>query len=502
MGKYWKGTKLNFKVFADRKDFIQQGKDANNFILSNVNDVRSYVSDANFSGLDKYENELLYQNQDLLQKSLESFDEIMSKIDMGGSFKKTRLKITDDKRGIFDFGLASKGLYKKQEYFSIELAQNSPDEFATAEYDFKPSGVVPFDFVEETFIGEDKFYWYTAAAGQKYELKKQQQGTRSIELKLPGAKLGYATKTKKAYIIHEKRGGKAKMVELFIPVNQGITFSTAMPLFLAARFFQMYGVMTKISVIRMYSERGDEYVAWSYPIKDYGDEMDFNFMALNGVDTRWWFGIRAVLNAINNKTQLENKQLERGNKNKLNTSDFKTYNGSGSLPPSSQAYVELFSRYRNWYSQEIEKGNIPPLRTDKKLLISGVDETLYRKSSLSTTQIIKVFFKILDTVDFQFNKPEEVCVRIYKRLVTDELDKYYANDVSKSQMTQQEKDSAMNNMRITLTSAFKSYVTAVLFDTYDFPEQGEYEEPKESGEKLQEELGEKISKLNQFLKTL
>ena len=60
MGKYWKGTKLNFKVFADRKDFIQQGKDANNFILSNVNDVRSYVSDANFSGLDKYENELLY----------------------------------------------------------------------------------------------------------------------------------------------------------------------------------------------------------------------------------------------------------------------------------------------------------------------------------------------------------------------------------------------------------------------------------------------------------
>ena len=378
---------------------------------------------------------------------------------MGGSFKKTRLKITDDKRGIFDFGLASKGLYKKQEYFSIELAQNSPDEFATAEYDFKPSGVVPFDFVEETFIGEDKFYWYTAAAGQKYELKKQQQGTRSIELKLPGAKLGYATKTKKAYIIHEKRGGKAKMVELFIPVNQGITFSTAMPLFLAARFFQMYGVMTKISVIRMYSERGDEYVAWSYPIKDYGDEMDFNFMALNGVDTRWWFGIRAVLNAINNKTQLENKQLERGNKNKLNTSDFKTYNGS-------------------------------------------VDETLYRKSSLSTTQIIKVFFKILDTVDFQFNKPEEVCVRIYKRLVTDELDKYYANDVSKSQMTQQEKDSAMNNMRITLTSAFKSYVTAVLFDTYDFPEQGEYEEPKESGEKLQEELGEKISKLNQFLKTL
>lgn len=498
MGKYWNNKELNFKVFADRADFIQKGKDANDFVINNISNSSSY--DADFNYLGAYENELIYEKPNLLQQAMETFDNIIAKIDMGGVFKKSRLKVTDDKRGIFDFGLAAKGLYKRQEYFSLELAQDSPDEFASAEYDFKPSGVVPFDFVEEDFVGEERFYWYTSANGKKYKLKTQQQGTRAVELKLPDARLMYATKTKKAYVMHEKKGGKAKMVELFIPVNQGITFSTAMPLFLAARFFQMYGVMTRISVIRMYNEVPD-YVAWAYPIKDYGDEMDFNFMALNGVDTRWWYSIRSVVKAINNKIQLENAQEAMGTKGKISNSSFKKYSGSGGLPTNSKAYVELFSRYRNWYTEEIAKGNLPPIRTDKKLLISGVDESLYNRSTLDTEEVLTVFYRILDTIDFQFNKAEDACQRIYKREVQDKLDELYVTQFQYLS-TQQEKDDAMKNNRITLTAKFKSYVQSVLFDTYDYPEGPPYEEPKESAEKLEEEMDEKLEKLNQFLKSL
>ena len=170
MGKYWENNELNFKIFANRADFIQQGKDANEFVLNNISNPKSY--DADFEYLGKYEKELKYENPKLLVEAMETFDNIIAKIDMGGVFKKSRLKITDDKRGIFDFGLAAKGLYRRQEYFSLELAQDFPDEFAGAEYDFKPSGVVPFDFVEETFIGEDRFYWYTSPSGKKYKLKK------------------------------------------------------------------------------------------------------------------------------------------------------------------------------------------------------------------------------------------------------------------------------------------------------------------------------------------
>lgn len=499
MGSHWNGTKLSFRSFKNRADFIQQGKDANAYNKNNISDPSRYDGGGKFSYLARYENKLQYESPDSLKDAIESFDNIISKIDMGGVFKKARLKVTDDKRGIFDFGLAAKGLYRRQEYFSLELAQDSPDEFAGAEYNFKPSGVVPFDFVVEDFVGEEKFYWYTAPNGKKYQLKKQQEGTRAVELKLPNARLVYATKTKKAYVMPEKKGGKAKMVELFIPVNKGIRLSTVLPLFLAARFFQLYGVMTRISVIRMY-DGYNEYTAWGYPIKDYGDEMDFNFMALNGVDTRWWYAIRAVVVAIKDKESIDEAKKSTG-KSKVSRIDFTEEGGSGGLPSDKKAYVELFSRYRNWYGEEIEKGNLPPLRTDKKLLISGVDERYYGRSSFSTQQIVNMFYRILDTVDFQFNSAEEACKRIYKRVVQDKLDEEYINNIQYLP-TQKDKDYELKNLRITLTAEFKTYVQSVLFDTYDYPEGGMYPEPAESAKKLDEELDEKLEKLKQFIESL
>ena len=501
MGSYWQSKTLNFKVFQDRADFIQQGKDAVEYTKTKLSSgSRSYENDILFQDLANYENELTYQNPRALQDFQESFDEIIAKIDMGGVFKKSKLKITDDKRGVMDFGLVSKGLFRRQEYFSQELANTLPDEFNSAEYNFRLSGIVPFDFVQQEEIGSDKFFWYTATNGMRYELTKQQEGTRALELNMPDAALKFSSSTKKAYIMYEKKGGKAKMVELFVPVNQGITFSTVLPLFMAAKFFQMYGVMTRISIVRMYNESSREYVAWGYPIKDYGDEMDFNFMALNGVDTRWWYSIRAVVLAINNKMQLDEYLATSGQK-KATKGDFRMYSGTGGLPPNSAAYVELISRWRNWYIAEIAAGRVKPLRTDKKLLISGVDERFYGSQSISFEDAIKVFFRIVDTIDFQFNKPEEACARIYKRLVTEALDKYYSTDVVQEPNASQRLQ-MMKNMRITLTSEFKKYVQSVLFDTYDYPTGGMYEEPKESAEKLDQELEEKIQKLNIFISSL
>jgi hypothetical protein len=46
---------------------------------------------------------------------------------LGGKEEKIRLKATDKPLGVFDFSLASKGLYKVQEYYSKELAQEKPN---------------------------------------------------------------------------------------------------------------------------------------------------------------------------------------------------------------------------------------------------------------------------------------------------------------------------------------------------------------------------------------
>ena len=503
MGNYWVYDYLNFKVFKDRADFIQQGKDAFDETLDKINERRiTYSSKFEFNKLSRYEDEKLYEDQSALKKFMKSFDEIVSKIDMGGVFKKSKLKITDDKRGVMDFGLVSKGLFRRQEYFSNELANDLPDEFSSADYNFRPSGIVPFEFIQEESIVDEKFFWYNATNGKRYQMTKQQEGTRAIDLNLPDAKLKFASTTKKAYVMYEKKGGKAKMIELFIPVNQGIKFATVLPIFMAAKFFQLYGVMTRISVVRMYREGGPnrEYVAWGYPIKDYGDEMDFNFMALNGVDERWWYSIKAVVCAMNNKRVIEEGVKNQG-KNKIDMGSVRLYSGSGGLPPNKAAYVELISRWRNWYSDEIKAGRLQPLRTDKKLLISGVDERFYGKRDISFEDAIKVFFRIVDTVDFQFNKPEEACARIYKRQVTEELDKFYAKKAI-NEPNISIRNTMLKNKRDTLTSEFKLYVQNILFDTYDYPTGGQYEEPAESAKKLDEELEEKIEKLNLFISSL
>jgi hypothetical protein len=500
MGNSWQYKKLNFKVFRDRADFIQQGKEAFDDTLPMISDRANwYRGSIDFGDLAAYENEQLYQNQQALKDFTDTFDQIIAKIDMGGVFKKSKLKITDDKRGVMDFGLVSKGLFRRQEYFSYELAKDSPDEFNTAEYNFKPSGIVPFEFVEEDIIGNEKFFWYTGTTGKKYQMTKQQEGTRAIELNLLDAKLKFSSTTKKAYVMYEKKGGKAKMVELFIPVNLGITFSTVLPLFMAAKFFQLYGVMTKISIVRMYKERSSEYVAWGYPIKDYGDEMDFNYMALNGVDKRWWSAIKAVVLAMNKKKLIEETYNSNG-KQKVDAKDF-SFSGQGGLPESKQSYVELISRFRNFYLDEIKAGRVKPLRTDKKLLISGVDERFYSKADISIEDATLVFFRIVDTVDFQFNKPEDACKRIYQRTVTDALDKYYAEDVSKEKDINR-RESLMKNKKITLTSEFKTYVQNILFDTYDYPIGGMYAEDPEDAKKLDDELEEKVEKVNQFISSL
>lgn len=497
---YLSNAKLNFKYFSSKEDLIEKGNQAFDFIKDKNPKLGRYKGS---ELTDQDDTITQYENKKVLDNVLTKFDDLVANVDMGGFFKKTRLKVTDDKRGIFDFGLASKGLYKPQEYFSQLLANDNPDEFADNEYGNKLSGIVPFDFVKEEIVFNEKQFWYTSFnSGKKYLLTKQDEGTRAIQLKIPGAKLVYKTNVRKAYIMHEKKGGKAKMVDIYIPVNYAVTLYTALPVFLTAKILQKAGIMTRISIVRTFAENMKEFFMWSYPVKDYGDELDFNKLALNGVDRRWWEVIRNNVKNINNQERAIKYKADFPS---LNDYDYTLTNGAGSMPESKKDFIDAFSRYRNWYIQEIEKGNIPPLQIDKKLIFSGVDTSLYSYTELDESKTLEQVNYMLDVVDFQFNKVENCCKRIYKRLVEEPLEKQFIDLQSKVKNGVLSNEGLNNNLiaaRKTYTLEFKKYVQKILNDSYYYPDKGSYKEDDESARKLDEELDTKIEELSMFLESI
>lgn len=434
--------KYFFRNYETRKEFIEKGKAA----ADSLN--RKYDGDEINS----------FKNQRLLKDAISFFEEMMTKINMGGAFEKSRLRITDDPRGVFSFSLASKGLYRPQEYYSAELAVDSPEEFPN-----EVSGVVPFTHVKE--VKDLKQFWYTSLnTGKKYLLTKQQEGTRAVALGLQ-KNLKFRTTTKKSFVMFEKKGGKAKLVDLYIPfsasasLNQTAMLVRIMPMILVAKYLESVQIRTKVSMARMYS--GDipgSYITVAYPIKDYGDDTDYDYIAANCADERWFRGdLWVYVGAILAK--------EERNRN---------FEGYGTPTVSYNEVLEVFNRYKNWYFEDMKLGNQQEIRVDRNLMLAGgLQEP--SNSFRSNTDAIKVeFFRVLDIVDFQFNQPEKAAERIFKRMVEDEKKTVYE---------------------------FKSYVQKTLADAYSYPTKGQYATEPERREILEEDFDKALDGLNKYLES-
>lgn len=517
----WEDYNFNIRVFQSKKDMIDAANIALDYNEKNIKlgSKMNYETQVERYELDRMVNEKIYENVPQLEKGLEFFDKLLVETDMGGAFKKSRLKITDDNRGIFDFGLASQGLFRAIEYYSKELEIESPDEFEQT-----VAGIVPDKFVITKKIFNTTSFYYKSKSGKEYELTQQQEGTKEMLELNPNAllkktktgllhtepttfldpvtkkkfSLKFKTKNKKSYLMFEKKGGKAKMVEIYFPIHGTVYLEHILPLLLVAKYLKQAGVMTRINILRMYRERSRLFVMYGYPIKDYGEEIDFNEIALNGVDGRWWEAVRVMVRSLND---MEEAKKVQSFGNKPNSKNMTFYAGQGSAAGNHSDYVEVFSRYRNWYMDQIKQSLIPPLRIDKKLILFGGVFGGSGSFKDMKEDIIKEFFRVLDTVDFQFNKAEQTCKRIYKRIVTDKLAEYYTELKSKS-LTVQQIAEEMKIKKDDLIYDFKTYVRNLLTSTYSYPVGGVYEEPLESAKKLDEEFDEKIQDLNKFLKTI
>lgn len=185
------------------------------------------------------------------------------KLNLGGESEKSRITTTERPIGIFDFSLASNGLYRVQEYFSEKLAREFPDKFKEFEL---PSGVVPVNLVKERTDRGTLDFYYEDADGY-FPLEREQRGTAAINQGVQGAKLDFATKTKKVYLTFKRNRGKVKYVEIYSIFYYSTSTSTSLqgdtefairhiPAMMVAEYLESMGIMTRIYMTRFVELEG------------------------------------------------------------------------------------------------------------------------------------------------------------------------------------------------------------------------------------------------------
>jgi len=485
-----------FKKFDDLEEFKEEGKKAvEDFIASGKPKglFAEYTSSSGFrpdfvkTDYDTAEKgEFIdYIEKADLDKAIESFDAILGEIEMGGEVKKSKLKITDDKRGIFDFSLASKGLFRVVEFYSEELKNELPDEFPKF-----PQGIADPNLVKKNALGQ--FVYVSPTNNKSYFLKRRQKGTTEILNLKPdallkttengiehtvlnsyeGVKLEYKSSIKKTYLMFEKKGGKARYVDLYVVIG-GLEklepigmLNRTLPVLLASKILEENGIKTRIFGTRMYQRYDDYkdkplkgYVTYTYKLKDYSQDIDFNWLAVNVADPRFFRW---------NLWKYTSAMLQLQGLNDI---------GAGITVYGGNELNEVFGRYKNWYFAEMEAGREPENPLDKRLMITG---GFTPANQIQEDKIKQEFFRIIDVVDFQFNKPEKAVQKIYNR-----FEKEYP---------QYNKDQIKN-----MTS---NYVIRILSDAYAFPVGGKYATPQKEQDELTQSLEDAITAMENYFDNL
>jgi hypothetical protein len=204
-------------------------------------------------GTQNYDNAINEYRNDSWGSISNLFFSMGMKFNLGGNEEKSRLETTSRPIGVFDFGLASKGLYRVQEYFSQKLKEEKPNRFDEFEL---PSGIVPPNLVNNIATSNGKIYVFKDVDGKEYVCLKQQKGTASIDQNIQGGKLKFATNTKKVYLKFKRKGGKVKYVEIYslfyytsLSGNEEFAIRH-LPAMMVAEYFESIGIKVRFYMVR------------------------------------------------------------------------------------------------------------------------------------------------------------------------------------------------------------------------------------------------------------
>lgn len=398
--------------------------------------IRSYANgwtrpDKDFVGsddLDVLNNKLKsFIQPTILDNAIAQIQNLFSLINLGGAFDKDRMVATDMPIGVFDFSLASKGLYKAQEYFCPELGK-----------------LINPDFILKIGVDPDVFIYTDKKDGipKSYNLIQQQEGTNEIRLmnnhieelvksgetremaielakvQFPKAKLIFKTTTKKVNLVRRSKTlknnavGNEKYVDLFLRIG-GSWYETprsllyrTMPSLLVAYFLNKAGIKTRIlgldatgnGASEDTNRRDFERYMNSYVIKEYDDPFDFNEISILSADSRTfrWRIFKALACQF-----AENFNMDIGS-------------GLGN-PINGQQYIDMFERYKTFYIEEQKtKTGIKNLNsrlmftTELKVDKDDTDEEIME-------DVEAEFFRLIDAIDIEFNGSKTALPRIKQR---------------------------------------------------------------------------------------
>lgn len=247
-----------------------------------------------------------YPMMEELLAAIELTKNIAKNIDLGGAFTKSKLFITDNSAAVFDFGLASSGLKRLVEFYSVGLAKQYPLAFVDEGY---LPGLIPpvlvardegsgqyfLEYDNEIFVAERRQMGTTYAQ----TLYPQIQLTKADGLVLPenatnpeiASLLKYTSSQKRSYVEMRKMGGVAPYIDIVLPLNflSGTNTTEEMlgsilPGIVAAEIFEQAGIQTRIYVGRIIFTQPGAKSPYSNEPYDIVQAIDFKQKTLFGVE--------------------------------------------------------------------------------------------------------------------------------------------------------------------------------------------------------------------------
>lgn len=361
-----------------------------------------------------------------LDKIISEIKELFSTINLGGAFDKDRMVATDLPIGVFDFSLASAGLFRPQEYYCKELdivvnpnyvrkVSENPSIYV---YTDNSSGVpITYSLVQQ----QEGTHALKEKESYKDSLivigKSESEANRLASEKFPDAKLVFRTKTRKTNLIRrskllkENEAGNEKYVDLFIKIG-GLSNQTpvslmyaSMPCFLVSFFLDRAGIKTRIlgladGSVGGFSSRNDytkERFMSAFVIKNYEESFDFNLTAILTADSRV-FRYKLFKHIV----------VEFHKKFKL---DIGSELGSDYR---STTFDLGFERFKNFYVKNSEGVGVKNKNTRLMFSSSYIPDP-YSSEKKMLNGAINEFFRIIDAIDIEFNGAAVALPRIKKR---------------------------------------------------------------------------------------
>jgi len=446
-------------------------------------------------------------------------ENIKTVINLGGLFANDRIIVTEDIRGVFDFGLASLGLYRPVEFYSKNLYEDiisgdviNPN--VTIDYEI---GVVNPDMVNKKVAGSITTFMFKYL-GKNYECERRQKGatkvfnTFSSECFLKSnndgikityylnnkdkvyngsgnAKLKYASSNKKSYLIYNKKDDSVKNVDIFMPVNflgvsnaeRGIAL---LPAYLVSASLEEFGIQTRISAVRLGSDNNTQ-ITISIPVKEYNESSKESFNKIYGLlalnsSAGDFFGFHKII--------YSNEGVQAKPTRVMST-------GFDEVHYDEQIYMDdMMQRYKNW--AEINKDqpffNSKVINPNFQFAIASTSKGL--GSDLNYPMILEnlhnIFFQFyyyMDYLAIEMIPMREFVKSIYKRITEDAtFRKLYEVPFVKKE----------------IMDIIRAYVITILVQKYKIVTGGTYFDTPEQVTKKTETFKQKIISLNEELNSI